>query len=213
MNKSTSPFEDPNTGKDFGLEAGTSIKQRYRVEEKIGEGGCGTVFRATDTLLKTQLALKFLEPAVIANKKKFLRVTREINLARKIADDRIIKVFSLEQWNSYYFLVMELIEGKSLREILAEKKRFDWETFKPLYFEILEGMKILHRHNIIHRDIKPSNIIVYGQDKIKILDFGLAKEMTDKESSATTGEIVGSPLYMSPEQASGKKRPAVTGNV
>lgn len=205
MEKTTSPFEDPIMGEGFQLEAGTVIKKRYRIEEKIGEGGCGTVFRATDTLQKTQLALKFLNPAVITNKKKFLRVTREINLAQKITDERIVKVFYLDKWNSYYFLVMELVEGKTLKDIFEEKKRFNWDEFKPIYFEILEGIKVLHQHNIIHRDIKPSNIIISEQGKIKILDFGLAKEITDREKTSSLGEIVGAPFYMSPEQASGEE--------
>lgn len=205
MKKSTSPFEYPIMGEGFQLEPGTIIKQRYRVEEKIGEGGCGTVFRAFDTLQKTQLALKFLNPAVIADKKKFLRVTREINLAQKSTDERIVKIFYLDKWNSFYFLVMELVEGKTLKDIFEEKKCFNWEEFKSIYFEILEGIRVLHQHEIIHRDIKPSNIIVSEQNKIKILDFGLAKEITDKEKTSSFGEIVGAPFYMSPEQASGEE--------
>jgi serine/threonine protein kinase len=205
MEKNTSHFEDPIMGGELRLKPGTLIKRRYRIEEKIGEGGCGTVFRAIDTLLNTRLALKFLNPAVITGKKKFLRVTREINLARKITDERIVKVFALEKWNSLYFLVMELVEGKSLKDIFEEKKRLGWEEFKPIYFEVLKGIKVLHQHNIIHRDIKPSNIIVSEQDKIKILDFGLAKEINDREKTSSVGEIVGSPYYMSPEQASGEE--------
>ena len=205
MKKSTSPFDGLHLGEGFQLEAGTLIKDRYKIEEKIGEGGCGTVFRAFDTLQKNQLALKFLNPAVIADRKKFLRVLREINLAQKITDERIVKVFHLDKWNSYYFLVMELVVGKSLKELFEEKKLFSWEEFKPIYFEILDGVNVLHRHGIIHRDIKPSNIIVSEQNKIKILDFGLAKEITDKEKTSSWGEIVGAPFYMSPEQASGEE--------
>ncbi|NIM12263.1 MAG: protein kinase [Candidatus Aminicenantes bacterium] len=204
MNKETASFESPH-GAVTGLTPGTVINDRYRIEKKIGEGGCGVVFKAVDILLKTQLALKFLNPGLITDKRKFLRVKREINLSRKIVDERIIKVFSLEEWNSFHFLVMEFVEGKSLKEIFEGKKRFEWEEFKPIYFEILEGMRALHKHNIIHRDLKPSNIMVLARNKVKILDFGLAKEVTDREKTSSLGEIVGSPYYMSPEQASGEE--------
>jgi serine/threonine protein kinase len=203
MNKETASFE--RRGKAIPkLLTETVINNRYRIEEKIGEGGCGIVFKAVDILLKTQLALKFLNPELIANKKKFLRVKREINLSRKIADERIVKVFSLEEWNSFHFLVMEYVEGKSLKEIFEEKKCFEWEEFKFIYFEILEGICMLHKQNIIHRDLKPSNIMVLTGNQVKILDFGLAKEVTDREKTSSLGEIVGSPYYMSPEQSSGE---------
>jgi serine/threonine protein kinase len=205
MNIKTASFLEHSDGGAFELNAGTIINGRYRIEEKIGEGGCGIVYRVADTVLNSQVALKFLFPGVIASEKKFLRVKREINLARKITDEKIIKVFSLEQWDSLYFLVMELVEGKSLKDIFEEKKRFSWKEFKPVYFEILEAIRLLHRYEIIHRDIKPSNIIVSGDNKVKILDFGLAKEIGDREKTSSLGEIVGSPYYMSPEQASAEE--------
>lgn len=188
---------------ELRLKIGGVVNGRYKIEEKLGEGGCGIVYKVTDTLLKTQLALKFLNPVLIADRKKTLRVKREINLSRKITDERVIKVFSLEKWNSLHFLVMEFVEGKSLQDILDEKKSFKWEEFKKIYFEILAGINVLHKYKIIHRDLKPSNIIVTKKNKIKILDFGLAKEINDKEKTSSLGELVGSPYYISPEQASG----------
>lgn len=204
MSKTTASLSGVS-GLERRLKAGTVINGRYRIEKKLGEGGGGIVFRVTDTLLKTQLALKFLNPVLTADERKFLRVKREINLSRKIADKRIVKVFSLERWDSLHFLVMEYVAGRSLKNILQEKKSFKWEDFKNIYFEILAGIEVLHKHNIIHRDLKPSNIIVTGSNGVKILDFGLAKEVSDKEKTSSFGELVGSPYYMSPEQASGKE--------
>ncbi|MCK4763773.1 MAG: protein kinase [Candidatus Aminicenantes bacterium] len=204
MTKETASFTGV-AGVDPRLVPGTLITGRYRLEEMIGQGGCGVVFKATDTLLKSQLALKFLYPGFISDRRKFLRVKREINLSRKITDERTIKVFSLEKWESLYFLVMEFAAGKNLKDCLEEKGAYSWEEFKDIYFDILAGIAVLHKHNIIHRDLKPSNIIISGNNRVKILDFGLAKKITDKEKTSSIGEIVGSPFYMSPEQASGKE--------
>jgi len=200
MEERTATFSSPSFT-EFNLPGGTIINQRYRIEEKIGCGGCGMVFKATDTLLKSTLALKFLNPTLINDKKKFHRVTREINLLRKVADPHIIKIFSLEKWQEYYFLVMEFIIGKSIKQLFAERKQFLWKEFQPVYLEILAGIRVLHRHNIIHRDIKPSNILITNENKVVIIDFGLAKEISDREKTSSLGEVVGTPFYMAPEQA------------
>lgn len=187
----------------FSIEKNTVINDRYRVEHEIGKGGFGWVYKATDTVLNTKLALKILDPTVISSGKKFHRVKREINLSRKITDERIVKVHSLEKWGSYYFLVMEYVEGKTLKELVNEKGKMDWKEFKDIFLQVLEGMDILHQNGIIHRDLKPSNIMITGKGKIKILDFGLAKEITDTEKTTTVGELAVSPHYVSPEQAKG----------
>lgn len=184
----------------FRLPAGTVINRRYRILEKREKGGCGFVFKATDLILNSPLAIKFIKPKLVSDSKKFLRVKREITLSRKITDKRIVKIFSLEKWHSLHFLVMEWVEGKSLKDILEQKKSFQWQEFRPIYFEILESIAVLHREKIIHRDLKPANIILTDSGSVKILDFGLAKEITDKEKTSSIGELVGSPYYMSPEQ-------------
>ena len=189
----------------FSIEKNTVINDRYRVEHEIGRGGFGWVYKATDTVLNTKLALKLLDPTFISSEKKFHRVKREINLSRKITDERIVKVHSLEKWDSYYFLVMEYVEGKTLKELINEKGKMDWTEFKDIFLQVLEGMDILHQNGIIHRDLKPSNIMITGKGKIKILDFGLAKEITDNEKTTTVGELAVSPHYVSPEQAKGEE--------
>jgi serine/threonine protein kinase len=182
------------------MESGTIINGRYEIVRKIGKGGFGIVFEAIDLTLKTRLALKFFDPEMTRNEKKLYRVKREINIARKITDDRIVKIFSLEKWNNIYFMVMELVEGKSLEVFLKEKKILHWGEFKDIFLEILEAVSVLHRNEIIHRDIKPSNIILTRENKIKILDFSLSKEISDREMTSSIGEIVGSVHYISPEQ-------------
>ncbi|MCJ7526125.1 MAG: protein kinase [Candidatus Aminicenantes bacterium] len=182
------------------LEPGLIVNDRFRVDGLIGKGGFGMVFAGFDLTLKTPVALKFFNPSSLHDKKKFLRVQREINLSRKIGDPRIVRIYSLENWSGIWFMVMELIESKTLKDMLKEKGRFSWAEFQPIFFEILQGVEILHAQGIIHRDLKPSNIMVDQDGKIKILDFGLAKEIGDLEKTSSMGEIVGSPFYLSPEQ-------------
>jgi serine/threonine protein kinase/tetratricopeptide (TPR) repeat protein len=186
------------------LEAGTEVNQRYRLEKLIGQGGFGIVFQALDMTLNSRVAVKFLNPRLVKNKKKFLRVQREINLSRKISDARIIKVFSLESWREIHFLVMELAAGQSLKSLLQEKGHYAWPEFREMFLQVLEAVEVLHRNGIVHRDLKPANILVGGNHAVKILDFGLAKEVDDMDKTSTVGEIVGSPHYMSPEQIRGE---------
>ena len=186
------------------LKAGTLVNDRYRLQKLIGQGGFGIVFEALDVTLNSRVAVKFLNPRLTGNEKKFLRVQREINLSRRISDERIIKVFSLEKWQEIYFLVMELVAGTSLKSFLQERGRRSWPEFREIFLQILEAVDVLHGHGIVHRDLKPANILIAEDRKIKILDFGLAKELGDMDKTSTVGEIVGSPYYMSPEQIRGE---------
>lgn len=180
------------------------INNRYSIKERIGAGGSGVVFQATDLKLEIDVALKFLYPEVCYNKRSFQRVKREINITRSITDPRIVKVFSFEEYNNaninFPFFIMELVNGRSLKSILDKQKRLEWKEFKPVFLEILEGVRTLHNHDIIHRDLKPSNIMIAESGTVKILDFGLAKALYDEEKTSSIGDIIGTPQYMSPEQ-------------
>ena len=185
------------------LKPGTIINERYRLEKLIGQGGFGIVFAALDQTLSSRVVLKFLNPRLTGNERKFLRVQREINLSRRISDERIIKVFSLESWRQIHFLVMELAAGRSLKSLLEEKCLLTWPEFKGIFLDIVEAVAVLHGNGIVHRDLKPANILIDERRRVKLLDFGLAKEVDDAEKTSTVGEIVGSPYYMSPEQIRG----------
>ncbi len=187
------------------LKPGTVVNGRYRLEKLIGQGGFGIVFEALDETLGSRVAVKFLNPRLTGNVKKFLRVKREINLSRRISDERIIKVFSLESWRDIHFLVMELAAGTSLKSFLEEKCLLTWPEFKDVFLDITEAVAVLHDSGIVHRDLKPANILIDERRRVKILDFGLAKEVEDEEKTSTAGEIVGSPYYMSPEQIRGQE--------
>jgi serine/threonine protein kinase/tetratricopeptide (TPR) repeat protein len=185
------------------LEPGTVVRGRYRVERLIGQGGFGMVFAAQDLALKAPVALKFLDPRCLGDERKFLRVQREINLSRRIRDPRIVRIYSLEDESGVCFMVMERIGGQTLKERLRRSGPFRWQEFRPIFAEVLAGVASLHGQGIIHRDLKPSNIMVDDQGQVRILDFGLAKEIGDLERTSSLNEIVGSPFYLSPEQIQG----------
>jgi serine/threonine protein kinase/tetratricopeptide (TPR) repeat protein len=187
------------------LEPGTIINNKYRIDDLIGEGGFGIVFRAFDLELKMEVALKFLAPQNTNDSRKFIRVQREIKISRRISDNRLVRIFSLEKWHSIYFLVMEYIKGSTLKALIQEKGRLSWREFREFYIQILEAMRSLHKAGIIHRDLKPGNIIIMPEGRIKILDFGLSKDLSDIEKTSSIGEVVGTPRYMSPEQIYGQE--------
>lgn len=185
------------------LEPGTVVNGRYRVERLIGKGGFGMVFAAQDLALKAPVALKYIDPRCLGDRRKFLRVQREINLSRRIRDPRIVRIYSLENESGVWFMVMERVDGRTLKERLRRSGPFRWQDFRPIFAEVLAGVASLHGQGIIHRDLKPSNIMVDDQGQVRILDFGLAKEIGDQEKTSSLGEIVGSPFYLSPEQIQG----------
>ncbi len=189
-------------GKICNMERNTFIG-RYKVLEYLGKGGYGVVYKCYDSILNTEVALKFLDPIITRSSDKFHRIKREINISRKITDDRIVKIYSMEKYYDVIFLVMEFIDGIPLSDII-EKKTYEWDEFKPILIEILKGLKLLHINNIIHRDLKPGNIMILKNGNIKIVDFGLAKEITDTERTSATEEFAGTAEFISPEQVKGE---------
>lgn len=181
----------------------TLVSGRYRIERRIGRGGFGRVFAAEDIQLTQRRALKFLDPAFTADPRELLRVRREILLSRRIGDPRIVQVLSLECWQGIHYLVMELVEGQSLSQVIEANGALPWKTVAPFFIQVLEALAALHEGGIVHRDIKPGNIMVGPEGRVRLLDFGLAREVWEPEGSSPRGEIVGSPYYLSPEQIQG----------
>ncbi|HDP95066.1 MAG TPA: serine/threonine protein kinase [Candidatus Aminicenantes bacterium] len=185
------------------LPAGTRITKRYRVVRFLGKGGFATVYEAVDEILNEKVALKVFHQGVNLDRNSMLRIKREISLSRRIADPRVVKVFSLDRWLDRWFLVMELVEGETLKQRLDREGAGSWQAFQPVFLEILAGISALHALHFVHRDIKPSNIMLVQGGGVKILDFGLAKDLGDPERSFNLNEVVGTPRYLSPEQLQG----------
>jgi len=188
----------------------------YRVTGKLGEGGMGEVYRATDTRLGRDVAIKVLPASFAANTQSMARFEREAQVLASLNHPGIASVFGLEESNGIRGLVMELVEGPTLADRLSAGP-IPLEEALHIAEQIAEALEYAHEHGVIHRDLKPANVKVTSNGTVKLLDFGLAKAIegestaTDISSSPTismaatqAGIILGTAAYMSPEQARGK---------
>ena len=199
----------------MSLETGRKLAH-YEILELIGKGGMGEVYRARDTKLGREVAIKVLPGAVSENTERLARFEREARLLASLNHPGIATLYGLEESEGVHYLVMELVEGETLAERIR-KGRLPIDEWLSLFKQIAEALEAAHEKGIVHRDLKPANIMVTPEGKAKVLDFGLAKafgrEFTggaQSESPTITregtevGVILGTAAYMSPEQARGK---------
>jgi len=180
-----------------------TIVGHYRIVEKIGAGGMGEVYLGEDTQLDRKVALKFLPHHLCQVKDCRARFKREALAAAKLSHPSIIHVYEVSEYNGRPFFVMEHVEGKSLRDYIAEKE-FSIEQILELSIQICEGLYEAHQKGVTHRDIKPSNILIDSHGRAKIVDFGLAS-VAGTDQLTKTGSTLGTVGYMSPEQVQGKE--------
>ena len=197
------------------LSPGTKLGH-YDVVESIGVGGMGEVYRARDTKLGRDVAIKVLPEEFSRDKERLDRFEREARLLAQLNHANIATLHGLEEHDAQQFLVMELVEGETLAERIA-RGPIPIDEAIPLFTHIAEGLEAAHEKVIVHRDLKPANIKIGPDGKPKILDFGLAKDYGRKPSASNlaesptltkgtaTGVIQGTAPYMSPEQARGKE--------
>jgi len=188
----------------------------YKVIEKIGQGGMGEVYRAEDTSLKREVAIKVLPEQFTKDPQRLARFEREAQLLASLNHPNIAAIHSFEHANDIHFLVLELVPGETLAERVA-KGPLPVEEALEVCRQIADGVEAAHEKGVIHRDLKPANVKVTPEGKVKILDFGLAKAFEDEtpvtdmsqsptltEEMTRAGVILGTAAYMSPEQAKGK---------
>ncbi|MBP1596143.1 MAG: prkC 26 [Acidobacteria bacterium] len=201
--------------------AGKSLLH-YDLLEKVGAGGTGVVYRARDTRLNRQVAIKVLPSILVEDKQTLARFKREAMMMAALDHPGIAGIYGLEQTERDYFLAMEWVEGELLTQFLRERTLGLDEALR-ICCEIAEGLETAHAHGILHRDLKPDNIKVTPEGKAKILDLGLAKPMRDRPARAVLptapslldgisqpGFVLGTPAYMSPEQILGEEVDAGT---
>lgn len=179
----------------------------YRFLKLVGAGGMAFVFAAEDIALRRRVALKVLKPIIADNPEGWQRFLREARIMAAIKHDDLVTVFQVGRENGVVFLAMELLEGETLRariNRMGAGNPGDTSEILRLGREITCGLAVIHRHGLVHRDIKPDNIWLEGPEgKVKILDFGLARFAKDDEGFTRTGTVIGTPSFMSPEQARG----------
>ena len=188
----------------------------YRVTAKLGAGGMGEVYRATDTKLRRDVALKVLPEAVARDAQRMARFQREAQVLASLNHPNIAAIYGIEHQEKIQALAMELVEGPTLAERIHQGA-IPLDGALPIAQEIAEALEYAHERGIIHRDLKPSNVKITADGKAKVLDFGLAKALSDDLSAQNSSEsptlsaeatkagvVLGTPAYMSPEQARGK---------
>ena len=184
------------------LSPGLRVNQ-YEVLCQVGEGGMGIVYQAQDTVLGLIVALKIIKPELLKmeiHRKRFLQEARS---AAALNHPVISSIYELFEYGNQVVLVMEWLEGKTLQQLVVEKGALEWRQLIQWLIEACGGLEVAHQNTIVHRDIKSSNLMITSDNHLKILDFGLAKHWEASAQLTMKGSVLGTPGYMSPEQASG----------
>jgi serine/threonine protein kinase len=181
--------------------------RRYNLLEERGHGGMGVVYKAFDTILKRNVAIKLLLPQEGNTPIQFQRFLIEAQAAAKLNHPNIVAVYDIAQLDAEnFYLVMEYIEGKSLADIITERAPLSLAESIEIIWQTTLALQEAHFHNIIHRDIKPGNILITPNNLVKVTDFGLAKILSETSmvSLSASGQFLGTPHYVAPEQIDGK---------
>ena len=178
---------------------------QYRVRSLVGEGGIGLVFLAEDTQLSRPVALKVIKPEMAGAEGVQSRFVREAQATAAVKHDHIVTIYQVGRDNDILFLAMEYLQGLSLQRWLERGQKPSIDLVLRIGREIAAGLAAAHRHGLIHRDIKPANIWLEAPSgRVKILDFGMARSQRDDVQITHSGTVVGTPVYMAPEQARGE---------
>ena len=189
---------------------GEIIFERWKIIERLGEGGMASVYKAHHLILDKVVAIKFLHRHLCSNPNSLRRFQQEGQAAGRLDHPNVIKVQDCAVTDDgRVFLVMDYLQGHSLSDKLKQDGPLSAEGALDLFIAVAEGLKHAHSNGVLHRDLKPSNVMVTDENEIKIVDFGIAKVLRDDgqpslQNLTKTGEIFGSPSYMSPEQCLGQ---------
>jgi signal transduction histidine kinase/class 3 adenylate cyclase/predicted Ser/Thr protein kinase len=186
------------------LEPGQVLAERYEVCRRLGEGGMGTVYLAADLKLGIDVAIKVVRPELQADEVVRQRLYKEVKLARLLSHPNIARIYDLCDWSGYEFITMEYVEGRTLDRRLRVEGGIDIEEGRATLLQLCSGLAVAHAARVVHRDLKPSNIMLDREDRVVILDFGVAKGLASVRTRTDTRSLVGTPSYMAPEQFAGQ---------
>ncbi|MGE0789515.1 MAG: protein kinase [Sandaracinaceae bacterium] len=183
-----------------------TIDGRYRVERELGRGGMGAVYAAVHVGLGKPVAIKVLHSALTEDPVVMERFQREARTASAIGHRGLVPVTDFGTFEGGAFIAMELVDGVSLASWILERAPLPIETVLAIGIDVADALVATHEHGVVHRDLKPSNILIDAEGRARVTDFGVAKIVRTDEGTALTksGEVLGTPLYMSPEQCGGK---------
>jgi len=185
------------------FEVGDVLAGRYEIQQLLGEGGMGAVYKARDRELDRPVALKVIRPELAASSAMLARFKQELLLSRQVTHKNVIRIFDLGDADGVKFITMEFVEGKDLRSLIHEKKKFSPEESVEIMQQVCQALEAAHSVGVIHRDLKPQNIMRENTGRILVMDFGLARTM-EGDGMTQVGALVGTMEYMSPEQALAK---------
>jgi serine/threonine protein kinase/tetratricopeptide (TPR) repeat protein len=201
----------PPTSLNSGMPSSTAVfrvgevlNERYEILQLLGEGGMGAVYKAADRELDRFVALKVIRPELASNPSMLARFKQELLLAHQVTHRNVIRIYDLAEADGVKFITMEFVEGKDLRTLIRERKKFPPEEAVEIAQQVCLALDAAHSVGVIHRDLKPQNIMLDNSGRVLVMDFGLARTL-EGDGMTQTGAIVGTMEYMSPEQALAKE--------
>ncbi len=186
------------------IEEGLILGERYEILKRLGEGGMGAVYKARDHELDRLVALKVIRPELAGHPDILRRFKQELILARQVTHKNVVRIFDLGNADGRKFITMDYIEGRDLKSILVERGKLPPAEVVPIFQQICRGLEAAHVEGVVHRDLKPQNVMVDDAGRVWLMDFGLARSM-ELSGLTRTGVLMGTPDYMSPEQARAEK--------
>jgi tetratricopeptide (TPR) repeat protein/predicted Ser/Thr protein kinase len=186
------------------LEAGFLLAERFEIISLLGQGGMGAVYKARDTELERLVAIKLIRPELASHPEILRRFKQELILAREVTHRNVIRIFDLGQAQGIKFITMEFVEGRDLRSLIHEKSKLTVDESVPIILQISAALDAAHIAGVVHRDLKPQNVMSDKDGRVYVMDFGIARSL-ESQGMTQTGALMGTPEYMSPEQAKGEK--------
>jgi len=196
----TKTFETPAKG----LTKGTTFATRYEVIDELGKGGMGRVYKALDKEINEEVAIKLLKPEIASDESTVERFRNELKFARKIAHKNVCKMYHLAKEEETPYITMEYVPGEDLKSLVKRKGKLEDKEAISIAKQVCEGLVEAHRLGVVHRDLKPQNIMIDKEGDAKIMDFGIARSV-EAPGVTVTGVMIGTPDYISPEQAEGEE--------
>jgi tetratricopeptide (TPR) repeat protein len=186
------------------LKPGTLFAGRYEIIGELGKGGMGKVYKALDTEIHEQVAIKLLKPEIAADERIIERFRNELKIARKITHKNVCRTFHIGKADGTLYITMEFVPGEDLKSLIQKKGKLTEKEVLDISKQVCSGLAEAHELGVVHRDLKPQNIMIDEKGRAKIMDFGIARSV-EAPGVTEAGMIIGTPDYISPEQAEGEK--------